>query len=66
MTIIHSTDNNPDANSTFKKLEVQWLNLALCFYQSLCSIESELLQNRQLRVAAKSYKQSQVKRTVQA
>jgi len=31
---------------------VQWLNQALCFYQSLCLVDSEELRNRHLRVAA--------------
>jgi len=31
---------------------VQWLNQALCFYQSLCLVDSEVLRNRHLRVAA--------------
>jgi hypothetical protein len=42
-------------NSTYKKLAVQWLNEALCFYQSLCLVDSEVLRNRQLLVAAKRY-----------
>jgi hypothetical protein len=32
---------------------VQWLNQALCFYQSFCLVDSEVLRNRHLRVAAK-------------
>lgn len=39
-------------NSTYPKVAVQWLNQALCFYQSLCLTESEVLRNRHLRVAA--------------
>jgi hypothetical protein len=30
-------------NSTYKKLAVQWLNEALCFYQRLCLVDSEVL-----------------------
>jgi len=41
------------ANSTYPKVAVQWLNQALCFYQSLCLVDSEVLRNRHLRVAAK-------------
>lgn len=41
------------ANSTYPKVAVQWLNQALCFYQSLCLADSESLRNRHLRVAAK-------------
>ena len=40
-------------NSTYPKVAVQWLNQALCFYQSLCLADSEALRNRHLRVAAK-------------
>jgi hypothetical protein len=45
----------PAGNSGFKKLAVQWLNQALCIYQSFCLVDSEVLQNRHLRVAAKRY-----------
>lgn len=47
----------PAANSTYPKVAVQWLNQAMCFYQSFCLVESEVLQNRHLRVAAKRYLQ---------
>jgi hypothetical protein len=40
-------------NSTYPKVAIQWLNQALCFYQSLCLVDSEVLRNRHLRVAAK-------------
>ena len=40
-------------NSTYPKVAVLWLNQALCFYQSLCLVDSEVLRNRHLRVAAK-------------
>jgi len=39
-------------NSTYPKVAVQWLNQALCIYQSLCLVDSEVLRNRHLRVAA--------------
>jgi len=42
-------------NSTYPKVAVQWLNQALCFYQSFCLVDSEVLRNRHLRVAAKRY-----------
>ena len=42
----------PVPNSTYPKVAVQWLNQALCFYQSLCLVDSEVLRNRHLRVAA--------------
>ena len=38
-------------------MAVQWLNQALCFYQSLCLVDSESLRNRHLRVAANRYVQ---------
>jgi len=44
-------------NSTYPKVAVQWLNQALCFYQSVCLVDSEVLRNRHLRVAAKRYRQ---------
>ena len=44
--------NNTSHNSTYPKVAVQWLNQALCFYQSLCLVDSESLRNRHLRVAA--------------
>jgi hypothetical protein len=47
---------NTTANSTYPKVAVQWLNQALCFYQSFCSVDSEVLLNRHLRVAAKRYR----------
>jgi len=39
-------------NSTYTQVAVRWLNQALCFYPSLCLVDSEALQNRHLRVAA--------------
>jgi hypothetical protein len=42
-------------NSTYPKVEVQWLNQALCFYQSFYLVDSEVLRNRHLRVAANRY-----------
>jgi hypothetical protein len=44
-------------NSSYPKVAVQWLNQALCYYQSLCLVESEELRNRHLRVAANRYTQ---------
>jgi hypothetical protein len=41
------------ANSTYKKLAVQWLNEALCFYSNSVLVDSFVLRNRQLLVAAK-------------
>ena len=45
------------ANSTYKKLAVQWLNEALCFVSSFVVADSLVLRNRQLLVAAKRYGQ---------
>jgi hypothetical protein len=42
-------------NSTYPKVAVQWLNQALCFYQSLCLVDSEVLRNRHLRKARYRY-----------
>ena len=42
-------------NSTYPKVAVQCLKEALCFYQSFCLVDSEVLRNRHLRVAAKRY-----------
>jgi hypothetical protein len=42
-----TTDNQTDEkehrsdNSTYPKVAVQWLNQALCFYQSFCLVDSE-------------------------
>jgi len=38
-----TVDRRPAYNSTYKKLAVQWLNEALCFYQRLCLVDSEVL-----------------------
>jgi hypothetical protein len=43
------------ANSPYPKVAVQWLNQTLCFYQSLCLVDSEVLRNSHLRVAAKRW-----------
>jgi len=41
------------ANSTYKKLAVQWLIEHLCFVSSSVLADSFVLRNRQLLVAAK-------------
>jgi len=43
----------PTGNSSYPKVAIQWLNQALCFYQSSVQVDSEVLRNRHLRVAAK-------------
>jgi len=45
----------PAHNSTYPKVAVQRLSRALCFYQTFCLVDSEVLRNRHLRVAAKRY-----------
>jgi hypothetical protein len=45
------------ANSTYKKLAVQWLNEALCFVSNSVVADSFRLRNRQLLVAANRYGQ---------
>ena len=47
----------PAANSTYKKLAVQWLNEVLCFVSSSVLAGSFRLRNRHLLVAAKRYVQ---------
>src|SRR5690606_7355311 len=44
---------NTVPNSTYPKVAVRCLNQVLSFYQSLCLVDSEVLRNRHLRVAAK-------------
>ena len=41
------------ANSTYKKLAVQWLNEVQFFNQTFVQVESFVLRNRQLLIAAK-------------
>ncbi len=45
-------EESPAANSTYKKLAVQWLNEALCFVSSSVLADSFRLRNRQLLIAA--------------
>jgi hypothetical protein len=47
----------PATNSTYKKLAVQWLNVALFFVSSFAVADSFVLRNRQLLVDAKRYLQ---------
>jgi hypothetical protein len=48
-----TTEEKTTANSTYKKLAVQWLNEAFCFVSSSVVADSLVLRNRQLLVAAK-------------
>jgi len=51
--IMKKEKNKTVTNSTYPKVAVQWLNQALCIYQNLCLVDSVVLRNRHLRVAAK-------------
>jgi hypothetical protein len=54
MTIINDIDKEArTANSTYKKLAVQWLNEVLCFVASSVLADSFVIRNRQLLVDAK-------------
>ena len=54
---METDDKTTTANSTYPKVAVHWLNQVLWFYQSFCLVDSEVLRNRHLRVAAKRYGQ---------
>jgi hypothetical protein len=56
MTTDWTTEEERTANSTYKKLAVQWLNETLCFVSSSVLADSFVLQNRQLLVAANRYR----------
>jgi|GEM_PF-2697963 len=43
------------AHSTYPKVAVHSINQAMYIYQSLCLVDSEVLRNRHLRVAAERY-----------
>jgi len=51
-------------NSTYKKLAVQWLNEVQFFNQTFLHVESFVLRNRQLLVAANRYGQVQNNDTI--
>jgi hypothetical protein len=56
LSLIMLTENKKRThNSTYPKVAVQLLNQALCIYQSFYLVDSEVLRNRHLRVAAKRY-----------
>jgi hypothetical protein len=46
-------ERTPACNSTYKKLAVQWLNEVQFFNQNFVQVDSFVLQNRQLLIAAK-------------
>jgi hypothetical protein len=45
----------PTHNSTYKKLAVQWLNEVQFFNQNFVQVDSIVLRNRQLLIAANRY-----------
>ena len=49
------TERRPAGNSTYKKLAVQWLNEVRFFNQTFVQVDSFVLRNRQLLIAAKRY-----------
>lgn len=51
------TTRTPACNSTYKKLAVQWLNEVQLFNQAFVQVDSFVLRNRQLLIAAKRYVQ---------
>jgi hypothetical protein len=53
--LTNSTDRTPAGNSTYKKLAVQWLNEVQFSNQTFVQIDSFVLRNRQLLIAAKRY-----------
>jgi hypothetical protein len=48
----------PAGNSTYKKLAVQWLNEIRFFNQTFVQVDSFVLRNRQLLIAAKRWEKS--------
>lgn len=51
-TQINSKKIKTFANDTYPKVAINWFNQALCFYQRLSLVDSEMPRNRHLRVAA--------------
>ena len=45
-------ERTPASNSTNKKLAVQWLNKVQFFNQNIVQVDSFVLRNRQLLIAA--------------
>jgi hypothetical protein len=50
-----TVDRRPAGNSTYKKLAVQWLNEIQFFNQTFVQVDSLVLRNRQLLIAANRY-----------
>jgi hypothetical protein len=57
-TYSDTMDRRPAGNSTYKKLAVQWLNEVQFFNQTFVQVDSFVLRNRQLLIAAKRYRQA--------
>jgi hypothetical protein len=51
-----TTERKTAYNSTYKKLAVQWLNEVQFFNQTFVQVDSFVLRNRQLLIAAKRYR----------
>ena len=54
-------EGNTAGNRTYKKLAVQWLNEVQFFNQTFVQVDSFVLRNRQLLIAAKRYRQYEIK-----
>ena len=50
---LKTKEENTAGNSTYKKLAVQWLNQVQFFNQTFVQVDSSVLRNRQLLIAAK-------------
>jgi len=48
----NTNERSTATNSRLPQWGLTWLNQVQCFYQSLCLVDSEVLRNRHLRVAA--------------
>ena len=46
------TTRTATGNSGYPHVAIQWLIQPWCFYQSLCLVDSKVLQNRHLQAAA--------------
>jgi hypothetical protein len=64
LDFIQTNKKQRPANSTYKKLAVQWLIEVQFFNQTLVQVESFVLRNRQLLIAAKRWLQFELKETI--
>ena len=58
-TYSDTVDRRPAGNSTYKKLAAQWLNEVQFFNQTFVQVDSFVLRNRQLLIAANRYLQAE-------